>query len=151
MQFSSLLAATSTVLALGASASPITTMLHRQRREAELTRLGQFRIFSADGCAADNEGFYTIDDDQANQCLSLDASEGAAAAPVVRSAWLEELTSAADGCTFYLYTGGACDSGRVALGKSNIDQCMNADATVGASNGTAAYNSYSLSCPDLEA
>lgn len=41
-------------------------------------RLAQFRVFSETGCFRLNQGFYTIDLDQANQCYDLSADSATA-------------------------------------------------------------------------
>lgn len=73
MQFSALAAIAS--FAIGTHAAAI----RLPRQGVSNPRLAQFRVFSAAGCSDLNEGFYTVDTDQANQCT--DFSSGEASTP----------------------------------------------------------------------
>lgn len=84
MQFTTLLAAAA-ALAFGANANVI---------PRDGARYAQFRLFDANGCHDQNQGFITVDQSDANSCQALPASAGQ-----VKSINLESLTDAANGCT----------------------------------------------------
>jgi hypothetical protein len=63
MQFT--LITTIAALALGTNAAVL------RRQGAADPRLAQFRVFSDYGCSNLNEGFYTVDQDQSNQCQAF--------------------------------------------------------------------------------
>ncbi|KAI2637851.1 hypothetical protein GGS26DRAFT_588220 [Hypomontagnella submonticulosa] len=123
MQFTTLLAAAA-ALAFGANANVI---------PRDGARYAQFRLFDANGCHDQNQGFITVDQSDANSCQALPASAGQ-----VKSINLESLTDAANGCTFYVYTNNICTSGQQAL---NVQTCMNVPPP------NANWASWRLTCP----
>ncbi|KAI0886267.1 uncharacterized protein GGS22DRAFT_160421 [Annulohypoxylon maeteangense] len=109
MQFTTFIAAAAAV-AFGANANVI------PRDDA---RLGQFRVFGADGCSDLNYGFYTVDQSDANTCHEF---TGVPASPGVKSVVLEGMYyPAANGCNFYIYTNNICTSGRRSLSVSSCN------------------------------
>ncbi|KAI0203256.1 hypothetical protein F4808DRAFT_37408 [Astrocystis sublimbata] len=98
MQFTTFIAAVS-ALAMGANAATF-------KRDG--LRLAQFRVYLARGCNELNDGFYTVDESDANTCHELPADSGLNVASVV----LEELLAGTDdlGCTFNLFTDKSCSA-----------------------------------------
>ncbi|KAI0123640.1 hypothetical protein BJ170DRAFT_90349 [Xylariales sp. AK1849] len=119
-------------LAIGTNAAVI------QRQGTDNPRLAQFRVFSDTGCSNLNEGFYTVDQDQSNQCNSFTDS----GIPYV-SIRLEDLEPAAAGCELILYSDATC---LVNATNATLGTCNNAPGEkVGVSAPT--WNSWQLVCP----
>lgn len=91
MQFTILAAITS--FAIGTHAAAI----RLPRQGTSNPRLAQFRVFSAAGCYDLNEGFYTVDTDQSNQCHSFATESGSTPNGYV-SIELQAATAAAANC-----------------------------------------------------
>ncbi|KAI1103206.1 hypothetical protein F4804DRAFT_236919 [Jackrogersella minutella] len=128
MQFSTIFTAIA-ALALGANAGVI---------PRDGARLGQFRIFGAEGCSALNYGFYTVDASDANTCHSF---QGLPEGPAVQAVLLEALNSpAADGCTFSVYTDDACAANAQSPA---VGVCDDVPVT------SNAFLSWKIECPSL--
>ncbi|KAI1137414.1 hypothetical protein F5Y05DRAFT_413971 [Hypoxylon sp. FL0543] len=123
MQFTSILAAAA-ALAFGANAAAI--------GERDGARMAQFRIYGATGCHDQNLGFYTVDASDTNTCKTFTG-----AGEAVKSLNLEAQYAPANGCSFFIYTDGACTSGRRAIG---VNSCQD-----GPDAGT--WGSWQLFCP----
>ncbi|KAI2615005.1 hypothetical protein GGR54DRAFT_314405 [Hypoxylon sp. NC1633] len=122
MQFTTFLAAAA-ALAMGTNAAAI-------KRDG--ARMGQFRIFGADGCKELNDGFYTVDESDKNTCYALTGT-------VVKSLTLEALNyPAANGCSFFIYTDAACGAGRRSL---ETQVCNDVPAPA------VGWGSWQLFCP----
>lgn len=91
MQFALYTALTSLAIGTHAAAIP-------PRQGADNPRLAQFRVFSAAGCSDLNEGFYTIDTDQSNQCHDVSDVATSTTANGYVSIELQAVTGAAADC-----------------------------------------------------
>ncbi|KAI1211968.1 uncharacterized protein F4807DRAFT_383432 [Annulohypoxylon truncatum] len=130
MQFTSFIAAAA-ALAFGANANAI---------PRDGARLGQFRVFGADGCSDLNYGFYLVDQSDANTCHQF---TNLPSGPGVKSVVLEAMNSpAADGCNFYIYTNNICTSGRRALSVSGCNDVPPPNAN---------WASWQMECPSSAA
>ncbi|OAQ69896.1 hypothetical protein VFPPC_15505 [Pochonia chlamydosporia 170] len=87
--------------------------------------VGDFRLFSNQGCSAGNLGVWTIIDDDVKhgKCVSINDS--------VQSIYATDVNQ---GCKFYLYNDGACK-----VGKTNA-----AEGTC--SNTSEGWKSWSMDC-----
>ncbi|KAI1323598.1 hypothetical protein F5Y16DRAFT_424869 [Xylariaceae sp. FL0255] len=128
MQFSTLV----TTIASFTVATTRATALRRQE-----VRLGQYRIYGALGCFDDNLGFATVDQTDVGVCNSAVFTDEP---NPIQSVNLEQMTAAADGCTFYLYTDTACSEGRRAM---SVDVCNNVTIT----DTTDSWGSTQILCP----
>ncbi|KAI4593933.1 hypothetical protein KJ359_008721 [Pestalotiopsis sp. 9143b] len=138
MQFS-VLAAIAASFAIGTHAAAI----RLPRQGVSNPRLAQFRVFSAAGCSDLNEGFYTVDTDQANQCTDFSAGEASTPNGYV-SIVLQDATATATAanCELLLYSDNACTETETV---SALDTCEDASvAQDGASYPT--WNSYYYKC-----
>lgn len=120
MQFTTVIAALAT-LAASANAAAL-------RRDG--ARLAQFRIFGAEGCKEQNEGFYTVDQSDADACHQLGEN--------IHSVNLEYLNlPTANGCTLNIYTDADCSVGKIATA---LNVCNNPTAA------TEAFGSWNIVC-----
>ncbi|ETS73460.1 hypothetical protein PFICI_14406 [Pestalotiopsis fici W106-1] len=111
------------------------------RQGASNPRLAQFRVFSAAGCSDLNEGFYTVDTDQANQCHDFSGESDSTPNGYV-SIVLQGTTAAAANCELLLYSDTACSETETI---SSLDTCEDASVVQdGASYPT--WNSYYYKC-----
>ncbi|KAI2463311.1 hypothetical protein F4781DRAFT_437581 [Annulohypoxylon bovei var. microspora] len=125
MQFTTFIAAAA-ALAFGANAGVI---------PRDGARLGQFRVFGADGCSDLNYGFYTVDQSDANACHQFTGVPDTG----VKSLVLEAMNyPAANGCSFFIYTDSACASGRRSLSTSTCNDVPPPSAT---------WASWQMYCP----
>lgn len=140
MQFTILAAITS--FAIGTHAAAI----RLPRQGTSNPRLAQFRVFSAAGCYDLNEGFYTVDTDQSNQCHSFATESGSTPNGYV-SIELQAATAAAANCELLLYSDTACTETETV---SALDACEDASVVQdGASYPT--WNSYYYKCASSNA
>lgn len=132
------------------------------RQGSDNPRLGQFRIFSDVGCSNLNQGFYTVDRDQAGTCSQLNNV-------LVESLKLERLEPAGDGCErkstlprlagryhrilmmfrylVRLYYSEDCTEDAVT---ASVGVCNDATETK-PSGGTPTWNSWQMVCPSSSA
>ncbi|CAJ2504113.1 Uu.00g115070.m01.CDS01 [Anthostomella pinea] len=122
MQFTCLLVAV-TALALGTNAGVIAR---------DGARLAQIRVFGGTDCVEQNDGFYTIDQSDADTCKTFEGVD----APISSVKLEVQNSPAADGCQLYVYTDESCTAGRRALA---LETCSDASEV-----GT--WGSWKLSC-----
>ncbi|KAK8050297.1 hypothetical protein PG994_012027 [Apiospora phragmitis] len=106
------------------------------RQGTDNPRLAQFRIFSDVGCSNLNQGFYTVDRDQAGTCSQLNNVP-------VESIELQGLETAGQGCELRLYYSEDCAEEAVV---ADLNVCKDATET-GPSGGTPTWNSWQMVCP----
>ncbi|KAI0393779.1 hypothetical protein F5Y17DRAFT_430722 [Xylariaceae sp. FL0594] len=96
-------------------------------------RVAQFRVYGADGCYEDNQGFWTVDTSDADACKPLGSN------PPIASVRLEILSTTATGsCTVSLFTDTEC-----------TPAAHMTDMTVGACNNAPApdvWQAWKLTC-----
>ncbi|KAI1392047.1 uncharacterized protein F4822DRAFT_114443 [Hypoxylon trugodes] len=131
MQFTSFFAAAA-ALAMGANAAAVAPR--------DGARLAQFRVYGADGCGDLNQGFFTVDESDANTCKTF---INVPTPPGVVSLNLESMNfPAANGCSFFIYTDTNCGAGRRAL---SVDVCNDVVSPA------TSWGSWQIFCPSLNA
>ncbi|KAH8646191.1 hypothetical protein BX600DRAFT_519038 [Xylariales sp. PMI_506] len=102
--------------------------------------IAQFRVYSAAGCFDRNEGFFTIDQSQANNCTSFAPYD--ADTPFV-SIELQDVLTGGENCALYLYSDTGCTANSTVAA---LDVCQDA-AVIQPGASLPTWNSYYYSCP----